>query len=131
MIVLNCTRLSTNSRACTRVWPIFTGERGHYELAVDALKPDGATDADIQSIRATYVRGMEAFANEGLMLPEQVFDGVGQPGPHGYVVGEGTESATPLAWSHAEYVKLLRSLRDKAVWDRNPETFARFVQVKE
>jgi glucoamylase len=113
-----------------RVWPIFTGERGHYELAVDALKPGGATEADIQSIRATYVRGMEAFANEGLMLPEQVFDGVGSPGPHGYVVGEGTESATPLAWSHAEYVKLLRSLRDKAVWDRNPTT-ARHFQVKE
>jgi glucoamylase len=113
-----------------RVWPIFTGERGHYELAVDALKPGGASDADIQDIRATYVRGMEAFANEGLMLPEQVFDGIGSPGPHDYVVGEGTESATPLAWSHAEYVKLLRSLRDKTVWDRNPTT-ARHFQVKE
>ena len=32
--------------------------------------------------------------------------------------GEGTNSATPLAWTHAEYIKLLRSLADRAIWDR-------------
>lgn len=109
-----------------RVWPIFTGERGHYELALDSLKPGGATAADIDAIRAVYVKGMEGFANQGLMIPEQVFDGVGSPDPHGYVVGQGTDSATPLAWSHAEYIKLLRSLRDKQVWDRNPVTYDHF-----
>ncbi len=114
-----------------RVWPIFTGERGHYELALDALKPGGATQADVDAIRGVYVKGMELFANDGLMIPEQVFEGVGSPDPHAYVVGEGTDSATPLAWSHAEYIKLLRSLRDKAVWDRNASTYAHFVQVKE
>ncbi|GGC98157.1 glucan 1,4-alpha-glucosidase [Aquisalinus flavus] len=92
-----------------RVWPFFTGERGHYELAAGA-----ATD----EIRATYVRGMELFANEGLMLPEQVWDGVGDRTRHDYVMGEGTDSATPLAWTHAEYIKLLRSAADQAVWDR-------------
>ena len=114
-----------------RVWPIFTGERGHYELALDAAKAGGATQADIDAIRGVYVKGLEDFANDGLMIPEQVFDGVGSPGPHDYTVGEGTESATPLAWSHAEYIKLLRSLRDKAVWDRNPVAAARFAKVKE
>ncbi|MDV6331351.1 glucan 1,4-alpha-glucosidase [Asticcacaulis sp. 201] len=109
-----------------RVWPIFTGERGHYELARDALKTGGATAADIDAIRATYVKGMELFANEGLMIPEQVFDGVGSKTAHDYAIGEGTDSATPLAWSHAEYVKLLRSLLDRQVWDRNPATFDHF-----
>ena len=109
-----------------RVWPIFTGERGHYELALDGMKPGGATDGDVKAIRDVYVKGMELFANEGLMIPEQVFDGVGTNEPHGYEVGEGTDSATPLAWSHAEYVKLLRSLRDKQVWDRNASAYARF-----
>jgi len=113
-----------------RVWPIFTGERGHYELAEAAEKPGGVTDADIQAIRDTYVRGMESFANEGLMLPEQVFDGVGSNQPHGYVAGQGTDSATPLAWSHAEYIKLLRSLRDRQVWDRNATTFDHFAKGK-
>jgi glucoamylase len=99
-----------------RVWPIFTGERGHYELA--RLLADGRPDpAAVDRIRRTYVRGMESFANDGLMLAEQVWDGVGAT-PEGYAPGQGTNSATPLAWSHAEYLKLLRSLADRAVWDR-------------
>ena len=100
-----------------RVWPFVTGERGHYELAVAAL--DGTvTEAERAAIRQTYVRGMERFANAGLLLPEQVWDGVGDPTAHRYAPGEGTNSATPLAWTHAEYLKLLRSLADGAVWDR-------------
>jgi len=110
-----------------RVWPIFTGERGHYELAKATLKPGGVSEADRTAIRAAYVRGMELFANEGLMIPEQVWDGVGVK-PAGYETGEGTNSATPLAWSHAEYVKLLRSLADGQVWDRSPVTAKAFAK---
>jgi glucoamylase len=61
---------------------------------------------------------MESFANDGLLLPEQVWDGVGNRTVHGYQPGRGTNSATPLAWTHAEYIKLLRSLADRQVWDR-------------
>ncbi|MGZ9098924.1 MAG: glucan 1,4-alpha-glucosidase [Brevundimonas sp.] len=99
-----------------RVWPIFTGERGHYEIA--RASADRAPDAAFDAIRRTYVAGMESFANDGLLLPEQVWDGVGDATPHGYQPGQGTNSATPLAWTHAEYIKLLRSLADRAVWDR-------------
>lgn len=63
---------------------------------------------------------MEIFANEGLMLPEQVWDGVGNPTRYKYHKGQGTNSATPLAWTHAEYVKLLRSISDEKVWDYYP-----------
>ncbi|MBX9708463.1 MAG: glucan 1,4-alpha-glucosidase [Caulobacteraceae bacterium] len=97
-----------------RVWPFFTGERGHYELA-RALR---AGSTDLTTIRNTYVAGMESFANEGLLLPEQVWDGVGNRTIHEYRPGQGTNSATPLAWTHAEYIKLLRSLADRQVWDR-------------
>jgi len=108
-----------------RVWPIFTGERGHYELALASLsgKPDAAA---MKKIQATYVRAMELFANDGLLIPEQVWDGVGAASPHGYERGEGTDSATPLAWSHAEYVKLLRSVSDGQVWDSYAPVKARF-----
>ncbi len=108
-----------------RVWPIFTGERGHYELALAGLsgKPDAAA---VKKIRDTYVRAMELFANDGLLIPEQVWDGVGAASPHGYTRGEGTDSATPLAWSHAEYVKLLRSVSDGQVWDSYAPVRARF-----
>ncbi|WP_022945102.1 glycoside hydrolase family 15 protein [Pseudoalteromonas ruthenica] len=102
-----------------RVWPFFTGERGHYEIAAANAVRGGVTAKDYQRIQRTYVFGMEAFANKGMMLPEQVWDGVGV-NPFGYELGEGTNSATPLAWTHAEYVKLLRSLTDKTVWDHYP-----------
>lgn len=112
-----------------RVWPIFTGERGHYELAALLAMPSADRDwmtAQINGIRQTWVRGMESFANDGLLLPEQVWDGIGDRTAHGYRDGQGTNSATPLAWSHAEYIKLLRSLADRAVWDRYAPVEARY-----
>jgi glucoamylase len=104
-----------------RLWPFFTGERGHYELAALLATPSADRDRmtiQLAGIRDAYVGGMESFANGGLLLPEQVWDGVGDDTAHDYRPGEGTNSATPLAWTHAEYVKLLRSLADRAVWDR-------------
>ncbi|WP_418608779.1 glycoside hydrolase family 15 protein [Pseudoalteromonas sp. US3C1013] len=101
-----------------RVWPFFTGERGHYEIA--AANANNSLDATKQqAIKNSYVKGLEQFANQGMMLPEQVWDGVGI-NKAGYTLGEGTNSATPLAWTHAEYVKLVRSLSDKQVWDHYP-----------
>ncbi|MEW6519999.1 MAG: glucan 1,4-alpha-glucosidase [Thermodesulfobacteriota bacterium] len=101
-----------------RVWPLFTGERGHYELERLKAENNGQiSQQQLDGLKATYVRAMEHFANEGLMLPEQVFDGVGDNSTHHYAVGEGTDSATPLAWCHAEYIKLVRSLTDRNVWD--------------
>ena len=85
-------------------------------------------DVEIRNIRSHYVRAMELFANDGLMLPEQVWDGVGKNVVHKYVKGEGTNSATPLAWTHAEYVKLLRSLSDKQVWDYYPVVAKRYAR---
>lgn len=108
-----------------RVWPFFTGERGHYELA-RVLAGGGLDDAARQQLRQTYVLGMEYFANAGGMLPEQVWDGVGSNAAYGFKTGQGTNTATPLAWTHAEYVKLLRSLHDGAVWDFYPNVAARY-----
>jgi glucoamylase len=109
-----------------RVWPIFTGERGHYELALAGLKGKPSAAA-VRRIRERYVKAMELFANDGLLISEQVWDGVGQ-NPRGYERGEGTDSATPLAWSHAEYVKLLRSVSDGEVWDRYAPVAARYAK---
>ena len=107
-----------------RVWPFFTGERGHYELQLAKAN----NNLDIEKLRNTYVKAMELFANEGMMLPEQVWDGVGNNSVYEYAPGEGTNSATPLAWTHAEYIKLLRSLSDTNVWDRNTSTKARYTK---
>lgn len=97
-----------------RVWPFLTGERGHYELASALRHKD---ENAFEGVRAIYVKALELFANSGLMLPEQVWDGIGKNSVHSYQTGQGSNAATPLAWTHAEYVKLLRSLADRRVWD--------------
>ena len=105
-----------------RVWPFFSGERGHYiidyinylETIMGDQHPElRAAQGELEAL----VESLESFANSGLSLPEQVWDGVGD-NPFGYEFGEGTNSATPLAWTHAEYIKLLRSKADGEVWDR-------------
>ena len=80
-----------------RIWPIFAGERGEYELL--AGRP-----ADDQ------LAAIAGAANEGWMIPEQVWDDNPPSGQPGYPRGEGTLSATPLAWSHAQYVRLAWSI---------------------
>ena len=112
---------SDNQRG--RVWPFFTGERGHFELALASAKGElsGAhAQQTKQQLINTYVQGMETFANAGLMLPEQAWDGVGNATRYQYQLGQGTNSATPLAWTHAEYIKLVRSMSDGRVWDNYP-----------
>ncbi|WP_372870888.1 glycoside hydrolase family 15 protein [Shewanella sp.] len=121
---------SPNQRG--RVWPFFTGERGHYELAAVTQNGNALSDEARQALVSIYVAGMESFANAGGMLPEQVWDGIGDATRFQYKPGDGTNSATPLAWTHAEYVKLVRSVTDGAVWDGYPfKTDASFGEAKE
>ena len=90
-----------------RPWPLLTGERGHYELAA-------GRDA------TPYLRAMENFATATRLLPEQIWDGPENPSAHLYF-GMPTGAAMPLMWAHAEYIKLLRSAADGAVFDLIPE----------
>ncbi len=94
-----------------RGWPLLTGERGHYELCAgnDPL---------------SYLEAMAAMASPGGMIPEQVWDA--EPIPRRWLYpGSATGSAMPLAWAHAEFIKLLESRqrgrpfdRPRAVWER-------------
>ncbi|MGZ4230200.1 MAG: glycoside hydrolase family 15 protein [Solirubrobacteraceae bacterium] len=81
-----------------RVWPIFAGERGEYELAAG----HGAAQ-QLASIAAT--------ANDGGMLPEQVWDQNPPSGTRGFAPGTPTFSATPLAWTHAQFIRLAWSIQ--------------------
>lgn len=97
-----------------RAWPLLTGERGHYELA-------RGRDA------APYLRALERFAGPTGLLPEQVWDRPDLPAKH-LAFGRPTGAAMPLAWAHAEYLKLLRSVSDGAVFDRIPQVEARYAR---
>ena len=98
-----------------RPWPLLTGERAHYELAAG------------RRARATALaRAVEAFAGEGQLLPEQVWDAEDIPDRELFN-GNATGSARPLVWAHAEYIKLRRSIADGAVFDQPPQTVARYL----
>ncbi len=86
-----------------RVWPLLTGERGHYELAAGRSNE-------------TYIRAMERLASETGLLPEQSWDQPDRPEIFMWL-GQPTGSAMPLMWAHAEYIKLLRSTADGKVYD--------------
>lgn len=80
-----------------RLWPIFAGERGEYELLAG-----GPARQRLADIAAT--------ANAGLLMPEQVWDANPPSGSPGYPPGRPTFSATPLLWTHAQYVRLAVSI---------------------
>ena len=101
-----------------RAWPLLTGERGHFELA--AGHPDEA---------ARMLRAMAGFANEGGMIPEQVWDSAAIP-EKGLHPGRPSGSSMPLAWAHAEYLKLRRSLADGRAFDTPPQTTQRYLVEK-
>lgn len=94
-----------------RAWPLLTGERAHYEICRgnDPLP---------------LMEAMARMASPGGMLPEQIWDAPSIPS-RGLQFGEATGSAMPLAWTHAEFVKLVASRalrrpfdRPEAVWRR-------------
>ena len=97
-----------------RPWPLLTGERAHYELAA------GNAAASKRLLAA-----LEGFASDGGLIPEQVWDGPDIPERELYL-GRASGSAMPLAWAHAEHVKLLRSLRDGSVFDMPPQPRQRY-----
>ena len=96
-----------------RAWPLFAGERGEYELLA-------GQDASAR------LRAMAGTANDGGMLPEQVWDG--QP-PLNRAIGEGTFSATPLAWTHAQFVRLAWSLQAGAPVEQPSVVACRYVRA--
>ncbi|HET9613938.1 MAG TPA: glycoside hydrolase family 15 protein, partial [Candidatus Limnocylindrales bacterium] len=100
-----------------RAWPLLTGERGHYELAAGRSS-------------SPYLAAIETFAHGAGLLPEQVWDEPDRP-ELGLYLGGPTGSAMPLMWAHAEYLKLLRSTADGAVFDLVPEVADRYGPQRE
>jgi glucoamylase len=98
-----------------RLWPLLTGERAHYELA------KGQTGEARRLLGA-----LEASASPGGLLPEQIWDSDNIPALELFL-GRPSGSAMPLAWAHAEHIKLLRSLRDGGVFDMPQQTKSRYI----
>ncbi|MEZ5425356.1 MAG: glycoside hydrolase family 15 protein [Pyrinomonadaceae bacterium] len=137
-----------------RLWALLSGERGEYELALYNYVHEKFLRENKNNLPRKLTTGesiifgnkisagerldhMMGFANEGLMIPEQIWDKKETPAniDRQFVpelkFGEGTGSATPLAWSMAQFIRLAVNLKE----ERNLETpdivYQRYVWNKE
>lgn len=116
-----------------RLWALLSGERGQYELALKSKVESQKSKVGNPKLR---LDNMLAFANEGLMIPEQVWDSPKIPKnvdkqfiPE-LKFGEGTGSATPLAWSMAQFIRLAVNLQEGRNLDTPQVVYERYVLGK-
>jgi glucoamylase len=98
-----------------RAWPLLNGERGEQQIA----------NGDLAGAR-TQLTAMAAAAGPGGMLPEQVWDTQPPAGTGTFTPGTPTFSATPLAWTHAQYLRLAQDLAAGAVLEQPEVVAARY-----
>ncbi len=100
------------------LWALLSGERGQYEIALSngKWKMENGKFPNPN----LHLNSMQNFANEGLMIPEQVWSQ--QNGVYNF--GEGAGSATPLAWSMAQFIRLAINIKKGKNLDM-PEVVAR------
>jgi glucan 1,4-alpha-glucosidase len=132
-----------------RLWALLSGERGQYELALANSKfeiRNSKLENQIQNPKSkiqnqneflnqakTRLSAMVNFANDGLMIPEQIWDRKETPNADRQFVpelkfGEGTGSATPLAWSMAQFIRLAVNLQDGRNLDTPAVVYNRYVK---
>lgn len=118
-----------------RLWALLSGERGQYELSL--YKPNGSMVDGLNWRDKAKKRldAMLAFANDGLMIPEQIWDKKDAPKVDTQFVpdlkfGEGTGSATPLAWSMAQFIRLAVNLQEGRNLDTPKVVYDRYVLGK-
>lgn len=106
-----------------RLWPIFTAERGMYQIAATGLGSSGSA----------YLGTVKAFADGQGFIPEQVWNNSALVGgdwdttlPAGYTAGRPTKSMGPLNWAMGEYISLLASIQAGRVVDIPSETCSRY-----
>ncbi|MCD4500197.1 glycoside hydrolase family 15 protein [Chromobacterium vaccinii] len=106
-----------------RLWPIFTAERGMYEIARQGAGSAGQP----------YFATLKLLATPEGMLPEQVWsnsatlpDGWAVTTPAGYQPGSATKSMGPLNWAMGEYISLLASINAGRIVDVPQVACARY-----
>jgi glucoamylase len=83
-----------------RGWPLLSGERGEYALVAGHRKV-------AKQMLATMARAAD---NQSFLMAEQVWD-LEAPAPSKRdKPGEPTMSAAPLAWTHAQFLRLAASI---------------------
>jgi len=102
-----------------RAWPLLNGERGETLIAGGDLAGAGE-----------QLRTLANAAGPGDMLPEQVWDQNPPSGQPGFEPGTPTFSATPLAWTHAQFIRLAWDLQAGRVLDQPEVVAERYARTK-
>lgn len=97
-----------------RGWPLLVGERAMYELAAGNFEE-----------AKNLLRVMARYAGVGELFPEQIWDAEDIPGKSLFN-GHSAGSAKPLVWAHAEYITLLRSIKDGIVFTMHQQACQRY-----
>jgi glucoamylase len=84
---------STGGGTRGRLWPLLSGERGEYALLAGHSG-------------APQLAAMAAATTSTYLIPEQVWDSSAPAGTGGRAPGSPSASATPLGWSHAQFIRL-------------------------
>ena len=95
---------TTGSGVCGRSSPASAASTSSPRPSSPVTSPRG---------RAAAMKRLDAIANtanDGFMLPEQVWDDNPPSGTAGRLPGTGTGSATPLGWTHAQFIRLAWSI---------------------
>jgi glucan 1,4-alpha-glucosidase len=108
------------------LWPVLGGERGEYEIAT------GSAGSAL-----TRLQAMEGGASGVGLIPEQVWEGpdlAASPfgsdpttASIGFRNGGAAGSASPLTWSAAQYVRLMRDLAVGTILEQPADTLNRYV----
>lgn len=91
-----------------RLWPIFTAERGIYEIS---RTDDGQAGAP-------YLAALKNFSSKAGFIPEQVWNlnttvtGWETDTPTNDIPGTATGSMRPLSWAMGEYINLITAMKN-------------------
>jgi len=97
-----------------RLWPIFTAERGQYEIA---------RAGNVGAAGSSYLAALRAFSTPEGFVPEQVWNdsasinGWQTTTPAGYTPGTATKSIAPLSWAMGEYINLMAAIAANRIVD--------------
>ncbi|MFW9257623.1 glycoside hydrolase family 15 protein [Nostoc sp. CALU 546] len=98
--------LSYNGTGRGRLWPIFTAERGIYEIVKTGNGSSGRP----------YLQFLKAFSSQAGFIPEQIWNNTASITdwqtitPNPYIPGTATRSMQPLSWAMGEYINLVAAM---------------------
>jgi len=91
-----------------RLWPIFTAERGIYQISQSGNSADGQP----------YLAALKQFSSQAGFIPEQVWNlntnitGWETDTPTNDIPGTATGSMRPLSWAMGEYINLVAAIKN-------------------